>query len=130
MAVICELQSLIDTVSSVVSECLHHTGSEDLSFLDLTLTSLVSCSSQVGSFLDDILVTRRRQVDEDVVLDLRQLHIICLNQLCLQYETKLFTCLSGSTVTDELQVAAQHDLPRGRPAKVINLAMVCAESYN
>ena len=124
MVVMCELQSLIDTVSSVVSECLHHSVSEDLSNPDLILTSLLSCSSQIGSFLDEILVTRQRQVDEGVLVDLRQLHI-CLNQLCLHYEAELFIHLSGSTVTEQLQVAAQQGLPKGRPKKIINLAMVC-----
>ena len=98
--------------------------------------SLISSSSRVGSFLDEILITRQRQMDADVVSDLRQLHI-CLNQLCLQYETRLFIHISGSidlgrslsSVTDQLQ-ATQQGLPRGRPRKIINLAMVWYISYS
>ena len=78
-----DLQALIDTVSSVIADCRHLSGSEDLAQLDIILTSLISTSSQVGNFLDEILVTRQRQVDEEVVAELRQLHL-CLNQLCLQ----------------------------------------------
>lgn len=69
--------------------------------LDMDLVSLISASTQVGSLLDEILVTRQRDVEGRVLADLRQLHM-CLNQLCLEYQTKLFNSMSG--VMTRLQV--------------------------
>ena len=83
MSSVVDVDVVVDSVSSVISQCrsMEHSGSGDLSDLDM------SSSSQVGVLLDEILVTRRRHVVEEVVIVLRQLHM-CLNQLCLEYETK------------------------------------------
>ena len=105
------MSSVVDTVSSVISVCTQHSGSEHLSDLDMILTSLMASSSQVGTLLDEILVTRQREVEDDALTNLRQLHR-CLNQLCLEYETKLLTRM------------AIYPEPRGRPKKIINLALV------
>ena len=84
--------SVIDTVSSVLSVFIQDSGSEDLSNLDMILMSLMSSYSEVG-LLDEISVTIQRQVEEDVLTNLWHLHT-CLNQLCLEYETKVFTRIS------------------------------------
>lgn len=51
------MSSVVDTVSSAISVCTQHSGSEDLSDLDMILTSLMASSSQVGILLDEILIT-------------------------------------------------------------------------
>ena len=88
------ISDVVDAVLSVLSACMQHSRNDDVSYVDMTLMSLISDSSQVGILLDEILVTLTRQVDEEVLSNLRQLHV-CLNQLCLEYETKLFVMMSG-----------------------------------
>ena len=116
------MESVMDAVSSTVSQCSSHSGSADLAQLDFNIVSLISASSQVGGLLDDILVTGQIDVNGSVLADLRQLHM-CLNQLCLEYQTKLFNIMSG--ITDPILSSADLSEPRGRPKKIINLALVC-----
>ena len=80
--------------------------------------SLMSSSSEVGGLLDEILVIRQRLVEEDVLTNLRHLHI-CLNQLCLEYETKVFTRISTYPGKSSPVSIATHECPRGRPKKII-----------
>ena len=44
--------SAVVDVSSVISRCIERSGSEDISDLDLILTSLLSSSTQLGVLLD------------------------------------------------------------------------------
>ena len=73
------------------------------------------------SYVDEILVTRTRQVEKEVLSSLRQLHV-CLNQLCLEHETKLFVMMSGRSLPVSTTVTREGQ--RGRPKKIINLALV------
>ena len=118
------MRSIVDSVSSVVSQCLSHSGSTDMAQLDMDLISLMSASSQVGDLLDEILVTRQIEVDGSVLADLRRLHL-CLNQLCLEYQTKLFNSMSGVTDSSRSLASIAVGEQRGRPKKIINLAFVC-----
>ena len=54
----------LDSVASVLSECMQYSGNEDLSDLDRILLSLKSSSSHVGDLLDEILVTRQKQAHD------------------------------------------------------------------
>lgn len=116
-----DIENVVDAVLSAVSQCSSHSGSSDIQQLDMDLVSLIFASSQVGTLLDEILVTRQRDVDPRVLADLRHLHM-CLNQLCLEYETKLFDSMSG--VSNPGRSLALDEPARGRPKKVINLAFV------
>lgn len=109
--------TVIDFVSFTISRCIQCIGSEDLSDLDMILLSLSSSSAQIGGILDEVLVTRERHIEDDALTDLRQLHL-CLNQLYMEYETKLFYRYRRTTTQS----------PRGRPKKIINLSMVCCNS--
>ena len=125
-----DIDTVIDAVSSVVSQCSSHSGSEDLAGLDMDLVSLISASIQVGGLLDEILVTRTRDVDRSVLTDLRQLHL-CLNQLCLEYQTKLFNHMSGVNHDTSRSLSSMLGEPgRGRPRKVINFAFVSFSMRN
>jgi len=44
----------LDSVASVLSECMQYSGNEDLSDLDRILLSLRSSSSHAGDLLDEI----------------------------------------------------------------------------
>ena len=81
-----EFSAVVDHVSSVIARCIECAGNEDIADLDFILTFLVSSSTELGELLDEVLVTRERHVDENVLTRLRDLRI-CLSQL---YETKLF----------------------------------------
>ena len=120
-----DVDAVVDSVSSVISQCrsMEHSGSGDLSDLDMILVSIMSSSSQVGVLLDEILVTRQRHVVEEVVIVLRQLHM-CLNQLCLEYETKLFIVMSMSPGRSAVSTTATSECTRGRPKKIINISLV------
>ena len=114
-----DLDIILDRVSSVVAECIGHSGTEDLPFFGMIILSLRSTSYDVGRLLDAILVTREIQLDDLNVLScLRELHI-CLNQLCMDYERKLLV-LS----TDPSRNSPTPEERRGRPRKVINIAFV------
>ena len=120
-----DIKNVIDIVSVIVSQCSSHSGSSEVPQLDMDLLSLISASTQVGSLLDEILVTRQRDVEGRVLADLRQLHM-CLNQLCLEYQTKLFNSMSGVNDPATSCTSVALDGPaRGRPKKVINVAFVC-----
>ena len=43
-----DYSAVVDDVSSVISRCVERSRSEDLSDLDLILTSLLSSSTQLG----------------------------------------------------------------------------------
>ena len=108
----------IERIASVLSDCRSIQFSrmhETLSELDRFLWSLRICSCELGDLLDDILVVGQLQVDENDVNNLRQLHI-CLNQLYVEYETKLLFLLNRSSASASLI---------GQPKKIINLSMVC-----
>ena len=86
----------------------------------MIVLSLRSSSCDVGSLLDDILVTREIEVeDADVLLTLRRLHI-SLNQLCTEYERKLLALFMDPTGN----AATPTEVRRGRPRKIITLALV------
>ena len=65
--------TVIDFVSSTISRCIQCIGSEDLSDLDMILLSLSSSSAQIGALLDEVLVTGERHIQDDALMDLRQL---------------------------------------------------------
>ena len=112
------VSSVVDAVvDNVISQCtsMEHSGSGDLSDLDMIMSS----SSPVGVLLDKMLVTRQRHVEEEV---LRQLHM-CLNQLCLEYETKLFIVMLMSPGRSAVSTTATSEC-RGRPKKIINIGLV------
>ena len=113
------VSSVVDAVVDNVCTSMEHSGSGDLSDLDMILVSIMSSSSQVGVLLDKMLVTRQRHVEEEV---LRQLHM-CLNQLCLEYETKLFIVMSMSPGRSAVSTTATSEC-RGRPKKIINIGLV------
>ena len=50
-----DVDAVVDSVSSVISQCrsMEHSGSGDLSDLDMILVSIMSSSSQVGVLLDE-----------------------------------------------------------------------------
>ena len=110
------MADVVDAVLSVLSACMEHSGNDDVSYVDMTPLSLISASSQVGILLDEILVTRTRQVVEEVLSSLRQLHL-CLNQLCLEYETKLFVMISGRS--PPVSTTVTREGRRRRPKKTI-----------
>ena len=111
---------IVDSVASVLSECMQYSGNEDLSDMDMILLSLRSSSSHVGNLLDEILVTRQRQMQDDDVANLMQLRI-CLSELCLQYETKLLFRLSQNPTHSRVVVPYSVS---GRPRRIINFALV------
>ena len=45
-----DYSAVVDDVSSVISRCVERSRSEDLSDLDLILTSLLSSSTQLGVY--------------------------------------------------------------------------------
>ena len=54
---------MLDRVSSVVSECLGHSITKDLAFLDMILLSLIRSSSyDIGRLLDAIVVTGEMKI--------------------------------------------------------------------
>ena len=97
-----DVDLILDRVSAVVSECMMHSGTEDLPFLDMIHLSVRSCCYDIGRVLDAILVTREVEVqDASVLSGLRELHT-SLNQLCMEYERKLLvlsTDPSGNAAT-------------------------------
>ena len=103
---------------------MEHSASGDISDLDMIQASFMSTSSQVGMLLDEILVTRQRRVEEEVLTVLRHLHI-CLNQQCVEYETKLFIAMSTSPVRNTTTISGHS---RGRPKKIINVVLVWLET--
>ena len=111
---------VVESVYSAISLCTEHSASGDISDLDMILASYMSTSSQVGMLLDEILVTRQRRVEEEVLTVLRHLHI-CLNQLCVEYEKKLFIAMSTSPGRNTTTISGYS---RGRPKKIINLGLV------
>lgn len=110
----------LDSVASVLSECMQYSGNEDLSDLDRILLSLRSSSSHVGDLLDEILVTRQRQAHDGVVAKLQQLRV-CLSELCIQYETRLLVRISQNPIQTRSVVWYSGS---GRPRKIINFALV------
>ena len=102
------MEELVGSVASVLSECAQYSTNLDrLCFL------LRGVSSEIGSLLDEILVTRQRNVESGELIKLQELNT-CVGELCVQYETNLFrsfTQLSGSVI--------------GRPRKAINIPMLC-----
>ena len=63
-----DVDLVLDQVSAVVSECLTHSGIEDLPFLDRMHFSLRSCCCDIGRVLDAIFVTREVVVQDASVL--------------------------------------------------------------
>ena len=49
-------------------------------------------------------------------------NFMCLNQLCLEYETKLLVMMSGRS--PPVSTTVTREGRRGRPKKIINLALV------
>ena len=86
-------RDFVESVASVLLECRQYSGTENVSGLDYILLSLRSNCSHVGNLLDEISVTRQRQVEDGVVAELLQLRM-CLNELCVQHETKLLFKIS------------------------------------
>ena len=100
-------EGVIDYVSSVILQC---TQTFDIAYLDINLTSLMYSSFQVGDLLNDILVTRQFSVEEETLSNLNELHR-CLNQLCLEYERKIYVKASLPDTSS-----------RGRPNKFIKIS--------
>ena len=103
-----ELDALVERVLFVLSECRSDAG-EDLCQLDTNLMTMKSCSLQVRS-----LITRHIEDDTTSSVafqNLLELHNL-LDQLCIEYETKL------------LRRMFIYQSQRGRPKKIINLALV------
>ena len=104
------MEELVGRVASVLSECTQY--SNDSTNLDRLCFLLRGVSSEIGSLLDEILVTRQRNVESGELIKLQELNT-CVGELCVQYETNLFrsfTQLSDSVI--------------GRPRKAINIPMV------
>ena len=113
-------RDFVESVASVLLECRQYSGTENVSGLDYILLSLRSSCSHVGNLLDEILVTRQRQVEDGVVAELLQLRT-CLNELCVQHETKLLFKIS----MDPTQSRSVVPFPvSGRPRRIINFALV------
>ena len=81
------MEELVGRVSSVLSECAQY--SNDSTNLDRLCFLLRGVSSEIGSLLDEILVTRQRNVESGELIKLQELNT-CVGELCVQYETNLF----------------------------------------
>ena len=106
---------IFDDVSSIIFQCIQASKNEDIAVLDSNLTSLMHASFQVGDLLNEVLVLRQISIEEETLSNLNELRC-CLNQLCLEYERKIYLRLSVDLSSDTS--------PRGRPKKTINIGLV------
>ena len=73
------MEELVGRVASVLSECAQY--SNDSTNLDRLCFLLRGVSSEIGSLLDEILVTRQRNVESGELIKLQELNT-CVGELC------------------------------------------------
>ena len=99
------MEEFLDDVLSVLAECPQLTDHSDIHAIDKSVLSLKSVCRQLNALLNEATVT-----GDWITRKMNQILFESLS-LCLEYETKLvFLLLTYGR--------------RGRPKKIINLAMV------
>ena len=106
------MESMVDRVRDVLSECVLHSTTSDVGVLDRIVVSLSQCSVDIGDLLNDSVVNGG---DEEPSIELRQLHI-CVNELLVEWETKLFR--------HENRMGVASNVSLGRPRNIINVPLV------
>ena len=97
--------SLVDRISAVLSQCMNL--EENDQELDNIILQLRLSLAEIGELLDRVLLTNELHLESSIVQQLQELQS-CLNQLCVQYETRVLLCQSDRTTP-------------GRPKKIVNL---------
>ena len=113
------MEDCLASVARALNECRQLSGREDLPEVDRLVLSLKLASVELGILLSGD-VSQDDDDEDELERNLNQLHV-CLNQLCLQYETKLLFLLPMNPAH---RVSSLTHSGRGCPRKVINLPMV------
>lgn len=102
---------ILDTVSSVIAECLQTSNSEDVAELDVLSFNLRSCSIALGDVINEVISRSRHTcADQDQLSKLLDL-LQYMTELSNFYESRLLKFTQRLTGT-----------VMGRPRKMINIA--------
>ncbi len=108
-----DLDLLERVLSECKSDCCRISEASDLCQLDMNLMSIKSCALHGQNVIAGHIQDYDDTISSTVVQNLLDLHN-CLDQLCIDYETKLLRQM----------FMIESPVQRGRPKKIINLAMV------
>ena len=109
----------LDEIARVLDFCSQLSGSEDLATLDRIVLRLKSLCGQLA-----IMGIQESLVGDEA--EFSQLYTY-LNQLCVEYETRMLFMLPMNPTHE---VRSFTHAGRGRPRKVINIALVSTKITN
>ena len=104
------MDEVVCQVSSVISECLQTSNTEDVPQLDFLSLNLRCCLTELGQLLEELLISRQRHIDQAQLSTLLEL-IQCVANY---YESRLLRFSQRG-----------FDVAMGRPKKFINITLVC-----